>query len=660
MREVKNIISLIKTCGLKWLGYRLVYEGQRRVGLFERRAPATGWDDQPLGIFLVNQGLDSPEKYSRHRSVSDAHFFFKPEGFKPSFHSCVQKGAEPSDSIQRAEAILTGYIRFFNHSYINVGFPPDWHRNPIDNTVARSQRHWSSLSDFGFGDIKLIWEPNRFSFVYDLVRAYQHNGDERYAKAFWELVEDWKEKNPPNQGVNWKCGQEISFRLMAWVFGLYGFFESSHTTDERVYSLAQMVAVSARRIKANIKYALSQQNNHGISEGVGLFTAGILFPEFRQAADWLDLGKSVLERSARELIYDDGSFSQHSVNYHRVMLHDYVWAIQLGRVNGIEFSKALLERLKKAGVWLSAMMDEKTGRVPNLGANDGALILPLTDCDYLDYRPVVQAAGAIEDGKVWLPQGPWNELACWLGTGSELTAESPELKADKIKPKWGKIFRDGGYVVFTNQTTKLIFRCPEKFIHRPSQCDLLHLDVWHQGTNVFRDGGSYSYNCEQPWQYYFNSVKAHNTIQFDNHDQMPKLSRFLYGDWPGLKVQYDFEANSPYVEAGFSDWKGCHHQRKVEMEDGLIRVTDLISGFKDHAVLRWRLAPEIDWTLSGGCCRGGVYSIHIDADNGPAGIKIAEGWESLYYHEKMPIPVLEVNVSPACRRMVTELCIGNS
>lgn len=105
-------------------------------------------------------------------------------------------------------------------------------------------------------------------------------GDERYPDAFWRLVEDWAVHNPPQLGPNWKCGQEAAFRLMAWCFGLYGFSQSPHTSPERVSQLGCMVAITAERIEGNIAYALSQNNNHGISEAAGLFTAGILFPNF--------------------------------------------------------------------------------------------------------------------------------------------------------------------------------------------------------------------------------------------------------------------------------------------------------------------------------------------------------------------------------------------
>ena len=47
---------------------------------------------------------------------------------------------------------------------------------------------------------------------------------------------------------------------------------------------------------------------------------------------------------------------------------------------------------------------------------------------------------------------------------------------------------------------------------------------------MLRDAGTYSYNCEAPLQEYFPSVAAHNSIQFYNHDQMPRLTLSCWGN----------------------------------------------------------------------------------------------------------------------------------
>jgi len=382
--------------------------------LLERRLPLQSWESITFGSLVPrNSTLDPETLLTRLRSKPQ--FFFSREGrarFQPFFKQWDKEDFSP---IPAAERIAAGCFTFFSRHQLKVGLPPDWHKNPQTGECAPVDIHWSRLNEFAYGDVKWIWELSRFSFVYTLVRAYCRTGDEQWPDLFWRLVEDWAAKNPPQHAANWKCGQEIVFRIMAWCFGLFGFLDAQATTPARAATLLRLLAVSAKRIEAHIGYALSQQNNHGISEAAGLWTVGILFPELQDALRWRERGQKELERLARELIYDDGGFSQHAINYHRVMLEDYLWCIQLGKLSGQPLSSELRRRIQKAGEFVAHLMDPDSGRVPNWGANDGAHVLPLTNCEYLDYRPVVQTAAMIAgDGRL-LPAGPWDEQALWLG-----------------------------------------------------------------------------------------------------------------------------------------------------------------------------------------------------------------------------------------------------
>ncbi|XPS85077.1 conserved uncharacterized protein, related to heparinase II/III [Desulfosarcina variabilis str. Montpellier] len=559
-----------------------------------------------------------------------------------------------------ADKILQGRFKFFNNQILQCGLPPDWFSNPLDETVADDnalQQHWSEISDFSHGDIKCIWELSRFGWVFPLLRSYQATKKEIYADTFWQLVEDWADRNPPNRGVHWKCGQEVAIRMFALASG---YFSLGHVVSEQKALVAEIIFESAKRIEANIGYALSQKNNHGISEAAGLFTAGILLG----SQNWVEKGSSLLEDQISTLVSSDGSFSQHSANYHRLMLHACLWAVQLGRANGFEFSIAFIERIRKAGEWLTSLYDTSTGHMPNLGSNDGALILPYSACDYLDYQPTIQATGAVVDNQRWLPVGEWDDLALWLvpdlGNKQETHAVggcqviARKHTKERDTPTSLKVLEEGGYAILSNHSSNLIFRCPKRFQFRPAQCDLLHIDLWYNGINLLRDAGTYSYNCPSPWQNYFKSNAAHNTIQFDDHDQMPQISRFLYGKWPQLDVRHGAEGEKPYIEAGFTDWNGCFHKRSITSTSSGFNVVDNIKGNFTTAVLRWRLSPELDWKLDGNICTSDRVSLSITSSAGKKS-NLTVGWESLHYMEKTPVPVLETTVGPDCRELTTTI-----
>ena len=177
------------------------------------------------------------------------------------------------------------------------------------------------------------------------------------------------------------------------------------------------------------------------------------------------------------------------------------------------------------------------------------------------------------------------------------------------------------------------------FKFRPSQCDALHLDIWCKGENILRDGGTYSYNSTPDDLEYFSGTESHNTVQFDRHLQMPRLSRFLFGAWlkpKNLRYQKD------QYSCGYKDAWGCEHLRSINLKNESIFISDEISGFTDEAILRWRLQPG-NWILNDHLLSNGKIEIEIQTESN-AEIRISEGSESRYYYQKTVLPVLEVKV----------------
>jgi asparagine synthase (glutamine-hydrolysing) len=429
-------------------------------------------------------------------------------------------GHSPAADVQ---ALLEGKVALFGGEMWAVGMPPRWRCNPASGCEVPAL-HWTELDEFAYGDIKLVWELGRFAFVFALVRAYARTGDEELAELFWTLLEDWKAYNPPNVGPHWKCGQEVALRLMALVFGRFGFAGSPAATEERIASLREIVEASAERIAGNIGYAVSQKNNHAISEAVGLFTAGILFAELPGAGDWVETGRELLDRLVHELFYDDGSFVQHSANYQRLALHDYLWAMRLGDLNGVGFSSETKSRLSHSVELLHQLQEQSTGGVPHFGHNDGALILPLNNCDFWDFRPVVQSLTYLLRGELMYPPGPWDEDLVWL-FGTE-ALEAPVAGVERRS--FAAV--DGGCYVLRLEESFAFVRC-SAFRHRPAQADQLHVDLWWRGYNIAIDPGTFSYNCEGPWNDRFAEARYHNTLTVDGMDQMDRVGRFLWLPW---------------------------------------------------------------------------------------------------------------------------------
>ncbi len=128
-------------------------------------------------------------------------------------------------------------------------------------------------------------------------------------------------------------GQEVALRLVAFVWAGQVFASASASTPQRKASLAAAVAAHAARIPPTLVYARSQQNNHLLSEAVGLLTAGLALPDHPGAASWRDLGWRWLNKGLQSQIDGYGEYSQHSTNYQRLMLQLVLWVDRLCRTD---------------------------------------------------------------------------------------------------------------------------------------------------------------------------------------------------------------------------------------------------------------------------------------------------------------------------------------
>jgi asparagine synthase (glutamine-hydrolysing) len=466
--NLRQATDVARRMGLSWVARRVGYSLTNRLGWLAWRVPVASWEtgaEASAGARArLAEALAGPgaSLLGRGRPLRDAEY------------GCA---------VEDATAPRTGSMRYFDAMPVEVGFPPEWHRHPETGEVW-PRVHWSRLPDMGGSDVKWLWEPGRFGVAFAAVRAWRATGDNEHAETFWQLVESWRDENPPNCGVHWMCGQECAFRAIAWSVALFGLLDAPATTDARAAMLVAMLGAHGERIEGNISFALSQKNNHGVNEALGLFTIGTLFPGLPRSARWERKGRELLEREARRQIYDDGAYVQHSLNYHRLVVQSYAWAFALAERAGRPFSDALRTRYARAVRLLHQLTDE-SGRAPNYGSNDGAQLLRLDSCAFEDYRPAL-ALGfwAAERRRVFEP-GPWDEPLAWLFGDEPLEAPVRPIPRENLAAS------EGGYYTLRGSETWAFVRCCE-YRDRPAQADMLPVDLWWRGHNLVADPGTYS------------------------------------------------------------------------------------------------------------------------------------------------------------------------
>ena len=499
---------------------------------------------------------------------------------------------EPGDSIKtlpqspiqvkKAQAIVDGEVQLYGHFACSFDGRPDWHYNAVLKKHFYDSTHWSKIT-LPAG-VKHIWELSRFDWAPTLACAYCESGDEQYLDSLNGLLRDWLDHNPLNQGLNWHCGQETALRLVNLLMAWYLLGKGSQ-------ALAAVVEAHAVRISQTRGYGLAQNNNHGTSEAVGLFIGGAWLDHYGVTSESREigarlasLGRSQLEERVSSLVFSDGGFSQYSTNYHRLLLDTLslaeFWRRELEQSR---FSTRFYDGARNASDWLAALIEPLTGAVPILGGNDGTHLLGWAGVAYEDYRPSVHLASSL-----FKEVGAYRDDTS-IRLGQYLITKTYPL-TEALRNS--RVFDDSGLVMLVQGKITVILRLPGcRF--RPPHADFFHVDVFFEGKNILTDSGSYDYDSEL--NNYFSGTSAHNTVTFDDQDQMPRLGKFLFAKWPSLIFGSLIANTEDHVSwsGQCRDYKGAMHARELQLKKGILTVTDLVSGNFRNATVRWHLHDAV-------------------------------------------------------------------
>jgi hypothetical protein len=586
MGKLGTMLQVGRTFGVRDSMLRLQYELKRGSGLMSwRMRSVQGWDSWDLK--RIAPGVRAEQMLATRRDGTRRFFFADAQTLKAGVRETVGLDGEET-ILAEAERILAGNLPFFGQLSLPCGFPPRWFQNPVTGQSVSPQHPWTQMrfASPDYGDLKFILEPSRFLFVYPLVRAYALSGDERFPQAFWSAIEDWARHSPPMAGPLWICGQECSLRILALSFALHGFIHSPSTTDKFVALLVSMIAALAWRTAQTLGYARSQRSNHLMSEAVGLWTVGTLYPELREAKVWNSLGEHLLHEAVLDQITPDGVSQQHSFNYQRMILHLLLWTLRLAEIHESPLHEDIRQRTQVAFDFVRPWVDPVSGFAPNYGSDDGSLVLPLAPGAYRDFRPLLQLGSAVL-GRPALEPGPWDEAALWFGLQPASVAKNapPPLPSTET-----------GYFRLGDKNSWALIRAG-RYSRRPFQADQLHVDLWEQGINLTRDAGTYLYNGPAPWNNGLAGTAVHNTVTVDHRDQMRRAGRFLWVDWAqasGRSYSSLSEACADRFEGEHDGYKrfGVTHRRMVQWLGGAgwVIVDDILGTGEHDARLHWLVA----------------------------------------------------------------------
>jgi len=600
-------ILVARTLGPRWVAERVAISASERLGIAERKSPLATW-----------------ATYERKGPSTRATGFLGVQAASEFLSGRPETVAKLRTEF--AELTKRRFDIFGERAHVR-----SWHEDPITGATYDPDLHWTRVDEQKPEDLKLVWEASRFSWAFCLARLHAADPASGAAELFWELFEDWCEHNQPNAGVNWKCGQESSIRLMAVLFAVEA-FGGVGETPERTELLATFADVTAQRVLAHWHYAKHQRNNHIVSEAVGLLSVACIFPELSIADEALRLGKRLLGESCRELVFEDGGTSQYSVNYHRVFMHNFLWAQTILRL-GDDSVSGIDSAVERTADFLAAITDPATGRTANFGHNDGALLLPVADTDFSDMRPTLRAAGVQTSGD----HAESDELAVWLGA-----AEAGE------RTSGSRLFPTMGVVVLEHCGNRAVIR-GTRFKNRPSHSDQLHADLWIDGTHVVIDPGTWSYKPldDKPD---LALTRFHNGPIADDYEDMPQVSRFLFAAWSTVETESFDPVTSRWIGRRASRHTGIETTRTIEPSCSGWCITDVVNPGPIRSVTTNWLLPTVAAYKLDEFVRFEMHGQHFElrsvglSRGTPASLSLIPTLAYASYRKSVPATLVEVRV----------------
>jgi hypothetical protein len=344
---------------------------------------------------------------------------------------------------------------------------------------------------------------------------------------------------------------------------------------------------------------IAVRNNHAITETLLLTLCEYLFPFIDETKTWAKKGRKWFEKEIAYQIYEDGTFLQFSMNYHRVVIQLLSLGISISENNNHPFSNLVYKRAYNSLDFLYQCLQEENGKLPNYGSNDGALFFPLSNVDYRDYRPQLDHLHFVLTGAPLFENNYEDKF--WIAPKRRSIERFTPLSK-----KMGPLsYSQGGYYILRESDSFTFVRCGNHK-DRPAHADNLHIDIWVNGENILMDSGTYKYNASPEDVAYFTGTKAHNTVSVDKMNQMLKGSRFIWYYWSQSKYARWIEKDNQFVfngtiEAFGQIGKGIEHSRQIVKEKNtcLWQVSDKVKNVNNKkAIQHWHFYDNPKLTIS--------------------------------------------------------------
>jgi Heparinase II/III-like protein/Heparinase II/III N-terminus len=501
----------------------------------------------------------------------------------PAWVRRIGSDFDPSFYAAAADRIIGGRFDVFALENAELGFPPNWNRDPKTGTQAPLT--FGKLLDYRkeqiVGDIKYLWEPNRHLGLVTLAQAWHLSGEPRYRVACRTLLDSWFQQCPYPRGPNWTSSLEHAVRLVNWSFAwhLLGghestLFEGSEGREFKSRWL-QSIHQHCHFIHGHLS-RYSSANNHLFGELSGLFIGASTWPMWKSSREWREEAQRELEMEATKQIHGDGVNCEQAAWYHHSVADMMLLTGLVGRANSSDFSHAYWARFESMLEFIASIMDV-SGNVPRFGDSDDGVMVRLSPSrDFHVYRSLLATGSVLFSRADFKMKARYfDDKTRWL-LGDSASASFESLQCEGARLPVHRSFAQGGYYILGDG-----FETPDEIrivadagplgylsIAAHGHADALSFTLSVGGNEILVDPGTFAYHTQNRWREYFRGTSAHNTVRVDGADQSVSGGNFLWTKHAQTRVSA-FDASSE------KEHLSCEHDGYRRLNDPVVTRREL-------------------------------------------------------------------------------------
>jgi hypothetical protein len=318
-------------------------------------------------------------------------------------------------------------------------------------------------------------------------------------------MRDWVQDNrypligTGNSTLTWRT-IEAGIRCSgSWPDSLYYFLGSpSLQPDDLVAFMKTWIEHGRHLMRITVQHP-QHGGNWVTMECNGLGHLGILLPECKEAAAWLDTAADRMTQELDRQVYPDGAQKELTTGYHQVARRNFVALYQFAVHNGVTMPGGYLDRIERMYAYnLQAMTPE--GRLP-----------PLNDASYTNVIP------SLEEGAELFGRNDF----LWAASGG-FQGERPGYTSVAFPYAGHYVMRSG----WAADDLYLLFESGPFGIGHQHE-DKLSMFIYGLGRVLLTEGGTYSYDRSK-YRRYVLGTWAHNTVLVDGCQQHRRNLRETY------------------------------------------------------------------------------------------------------------------------------------